>query len=696
MRLLLWLALSAALASCGGGGGGGGDVGSSSVQPQIVALILSFPTNGAPPGLIVGAGNTGVAVQVANYATGASIKNATVTVNGVTATYQADADDYEAYLTLEPSGMIDFSVVVNGHSYTQTTQQFGAYPVITAPASGSTWSNQFTNQVSWSGVSTGSGDTVTVGVFDTAGNLAWPTSGAMEQVSVTQTGDPIPAGALSVGQRYVLVGRLSTAQSIGDAAPGSQLIVGGFTYAGVTIDSANRVLDGITCVPGSGTLVPTRSRPLAVLGHYTDGTTTDVTGQAAWSSSDGQLVSVNQFGVATGYSQGTATITAYVGGLQCQVAMNVILTAPLPPLPFVESSTFRIDYAHTGNATLGGTSAFPPSATWFRTLDGLVSYPVVGGGLVFVTTDNDAVPGATSASLFALDLTTGATVWGPKAVPASSRLAHLAYSNGRLFVLSDAGVLYALDGPTGTQAWSTTLGVSGFGGPPTVANGIVYAAGNTGLNAVDTATGTLLWQSPSGVTTPASPTVTDDAVYVAGQCAASKFDPLTGLLLWRIPNGCSGGSAWTAAYTDYRLFFPNFDAARTYRVVDTQSATRIGSYPSVVIPAVNTILAAVVDSQGTISVIDRQTGTTRWTNSSLGAITADPLLVDGMTVTANAAGDVYALDTLTGAVLWSDAAGAPIRAANWTAAGPVPGIGVGNGWLLVPADHSLHAWKLAP
>jgi outer membrane protein assembly factor BamB len=645
----------------------------------------------------VGAGNTGVAVQVANYTTGASIKNATVTVNGVTATYQANADDYEAYLTLEPSDMIAFNVVVNGHSYAQTTQQFGAYPVITAPASGSTWSNQFSNQVSWSGVSTGSGDTVALGVFDTAGNMAWPTSGAMEQVSFTQTGYPIPAGALSVGQRYVLVGRLSTAQSISDAAPGSQLIVGGFTYAGVTIDSANRVLDGITCVPGSGYLVPTRSRPLVVMGHYTDGTTADVTGQAAWSSSDGQLVSVNQFGVATGYSQGTASITAYVGGLQCQVAMNVVLApAPLPPLPFLESSTFRIDYAHTGNATLGGVAAFPPSTTWFRTLDGLVSYPVVGGGLVFVTTDNDAVPGATSASLFALDLTTGATVWGPKAVPASSRLAHLAYANGRLFVLSDAGVLYALDGVTGTQAWSATLGANGFDGPPTVANGIVYAAGDTGLNAVDAATGTLLWQSPSSVSRLASPTVSNDAVYVASQCAASKFDPLTGLLLWRIPNGCSGGSAWTAAYTDYRLFFANFDAAGTYRVVDTQSATRVGSYPSVVTPAVNTILAAVVDGHGTISVVDRQTGTTRWSNGSLGAITADPLLVDGMTVTANASGDVYALDTVTGSVLWSGAAGASIRAANWTSAGPVPGIGVGNGWLLVPADHSLRAWKLVP
>lgn len=696
MRYLAWLALSAALASCGGGGGGGGG-GSSSVQPQITALILSFPTNGAPPGFIVGAGNTGVAVQVAKYPTGASITNATVTVNGVTATYHSSEDDYEAYLTIEPGEMIDFNVVVNGHSYSQTVQQFGAYPVITAPASGSTWSNQFNNQVAWSGVEIGSSARIGVMVTDTAGSVVWPATGGMDTGSTGRPLDVISGGALTVGPRYVLVGQLSVPQSISDSAPGSQLLYGGFTYTSVNIDSANRVVDGITCLPGSVTLVPGRSRPLSILGHHTDGTVADVTGQAAWSASDGQIAGVDPFGIVTGYSQGPATITGYVSGLQCQVAMKVILPpAPLPPLPFQDSSTFRIDYAHTGNATFGGTSVFPPSATWFRTLDGLVSYPVAGGGRVYVSTDNDAVPGATNASVYALDLVTGATVWGPKAVPASSRVAHLAYADGQLFVLSDAGVLQALDGATGTQVWSLTLGASGFDGPPTVANGVVYAVGNTGVNAVDVATGTALWQSPSAFTRLASVAVASDSVFVAGQCAASKLDSVTGFLRWQIPNGCSSGTAWTAAYTDYRLFFANFDSARTYRMVDTQSATRVKTYPSAVVPAVNTILAAFVDGQAAISVVDHATGTVRWTSSSFGAITADPLLADGMTITANASGDVYVLDTLTGAVLWTGAAGAPIRAANWTSAGPLPGIGVGDGWLLVPADHSLRAWKFVP
>jgi len=697
-RLALLAAITLSVASCGGGGGdGGAGGGPSSVHPQIVALVLSFPTNSAPPGFVVGTGNTGVAVRIADSTTGASIKTATVTVNGMATPYQAAADDYEAYLSLNPGDTITFSAVVNGQSYTQTTQQFSAYPVIDSPTSGSTWSSQVGNQIAWSGVPTVGSAQIALGIFDTSGNLVWPGTGALQQVSANQGNYQVPGGTLSVGDRFVLVGLLDTL-SITGAAAGSGLLVGGFNYTSVTVSAASLVLNSITCVPSFGAVSQGKSRPLAIQGSYSDGSTGDVSAQAGWVSSDGTIASVSASGIVTGILPGTATITANVSGLQCQVPMDVIQPAALPSLPFTESTTYRVDYSHTGNATLGGQAAvFPPSATWFRTLDGSVSYPVVGGGLVYVTTTNDGNPTSATASVYALDLATGTTVWGPKSVPATYNLASLTYASGKLYVQSYDGVLYALDGATGAQIWSAPLGFGGFDAPPNAVAGIVYAAGSSGMVAVDATNGVLVWQWSFDTMAFDSPTVAADGVYATSQCWANKFDPLSGVVIWQISNGCSGGTAWTSVYSNNRLYVSNLDPGRTYSVFDAQSATKLGtSYTSVVLPAVNGTLGVFIDRQGVLMAVDLMTGTTRWANPAMDNLIIDPLLVDNLVIAATVFGDVYAYDLATGAQLWTGAAGAQIIPAGTNAERALPGMGIGDGWLIVPADHSVRAWKLIP
>ena len=175
-----------------------------------------------------------------------------------------------------------------------------------------------------------------------------------------------------------------------------------------------------------------------------------------------------------------------------------------------------------------------------------------------------------------------------------------------------------------------------------------------------------------------------------------KFDAVSGETIWEIQNGCSGGFGWTSAYSAGRLYFLDFSTTRDYKVLDAQSATILHTYPSALMPAVNTALAAFVDNQSTVTMIDLLTGNTRWTDSSLPNLTIDPLLIDGVLITADGFGTVYAHDAGTGALLWSGAAGSQINQAYWTQLRPLPGMGVGDGWLIVPADHSIRAWKLVP
>jgi outer membrane protein assembly factor BamB len=281
-------------------------------------------------------------------------------------------------------------------------------------------------------------------------------------------------------------------------------------------------------------------------------------------------------------------------------------------------------------------------------------------------------------------------------VPATYNLASLTYASGKLYVLSYDGVLRAFDGATGAQIWSATLGFGEFDAPPNAVGGIVYAAGSFGISAVNAANGAPVWQLPVGTMAFDSPTVAADGVYTTSQCWDNKFDPLSGVIIWQISHGCSGGTAWTSVYSNGLLYKNNIDPAKTYSVLDAQTATNLLSYPSALLPAVNGGLGVFIDGQSVLRVVDLLTGNTRWTNSSISNLLVDPLLVDNMVIAATVFGDVYAFDSATGTLLWTGAAGAQIDPAGWNAERALPGMGIGNGWLIVPADHSLRAWKLVP
>jgi hypothetical protein len=222
-------ALALALSSCGGKGGGGDDVFG---PPFIGAELSSFPPGSVPPGL-----TSNASVVVEDDSSGASITNATVTMNGVALTYNAANEDYEGNVVVVPGGAVSLSVTVAGKTYTASFTQFTSYPTISAPASGATWDSGVQNTVTWSGGAPTANAEYLLGVLDGVdpnGSVQWPADGFLKELPLSTTSFPIPALNVPAGNRLVIAG-ISATTAIAGAAPGSVLVVQGFNYVPITV-----------------------------------------------------------------------------------------------------------------------------------------------------------------------------------------------------------------------------------------------------------------------------------------------------------------------------------------------------------------------------------------------------------------------------------------------------------------------------
>jgi outer membrane protein assembly factor BamB len=92
-------------------------------------------------------------------------------------------------------------------------------------------------------------------------------------------------------------------------------------------------------------------------------------------------------------------------------------------------------------------------------------------------------PVETGITLYALDATTGATLW-------SSPLGTVkAIANGVVYVVSSTQTLYPLDAATGYTLWQFPL----LCNVSALANGVLYGTSANTLCAVDATTGSMLW-----------------------------------------------------------------------------------------------------------------------------------------------------------------------------------------------------------
>jgi len=263
-----------------------------------------------------------------------------------------------------------------------------------------------------------------------------------------------------------------------------------------------------------------------------------------------------------------------------------------------------------------------------------------------------------------------------------------AVTNGKAYIASTDGNLYAVDLESGVQKWKLALGVRATASPA-VDKGVVYLGTYSGrFYAVDEATGKLKWKfqtegerrfagkhlhgsEPAGETMPdpfdcylSSPAVWNGAVYFgSGDGNVYALDAATGTLKWKFHTGdvvhaspaISDGTLFIGSWDSY---FYALDAAtgkekwRFKTGEDHEIANQVGIQSSAAV-ADSTVYFGCRDSN--LYALDATTGQKKWSFNNKGSwVITSPAVRDGKIYFATSdSAMLYAMDTKSGTPIFS-------------------------------------------
>jgi outer membrane protein assembly factor BamB len=352
------------------------------------------------------------------------------------------------------------------------------------------------------------------------------------------------------------------------------------------------------------------------------------------------------------------------------------------PFPLTGNAvTYQVDVAHTGHNA--DTSLTPPlTKLWSRDFGAIVTYPLVVGDTIFLTTEGTY---RTTPLLHAFDARTGAERWPAVATDPTKEGGMSCYDDGAIFTQSRGGLLSAFDAHTGAARWAVRMpNQYDFSSPPTAADGVVFTAGagiGGTLYAVRERDGQILWTASVDNGDYSSPALSADDVYVSYACNDTyAFDRRTGQRRWMHLGPCEGGGGNTVVLANGHVhtldYFGNL-------ILDAATGSVLGTYDALGILAFDGPVGFSL-LRDRVTAIDFSTGATRWTISAPGLVTA-PVVAGGYLYFGSETGVVSAYDEASGVKVWEDAAGSTMFGPGLhynepPLAGPVPAQGV----LVVP------------
>lgn len=349
---------------------------------------------------------------------------------------------------------------------------------------------------------------------------------------------------------------------------------------------------------------------------------------------------------------------------------------------------YQINAAHTGDQPVDSLR-LPLAKRWSRDLGGPVSYPLIVGSRVFVTVGNTSTYGS---KLYALDLSTGSTLWSV-ALSGTYFFSAAAYDANRVFVINYDGLLKAFDAATGAQLWISQMpGQYSFTSPPSALNGTVYVggAGSGGtLYAVSESSGTVLWTAPVANGDHSSPAVASSGAYVSYACAQSYGFSPSGTALWHYSTYCSGGGGKTPVLYKNNVYVRDNITGNV--TLNATTGASLGGFTADRAPAFDGNTGFFL-SGTTLKAIDITTNTVKWTFTGDNALNSAPIVVNGKVYVGSGGGNLYALDATTGTLVSSAVVGSAIAAPDEQNASQLTGLAAGNGFLLVPATNQLAAY----
>jgi outer membrane protein assembly factor BamB len=336
-----------------------------------------------------------------------------------------------------------------------------------------------------------------------------------------------------------------------------------------------------------------------------------------------------------------------------------------------EVTTYRGNAAHTGEFD-GPAPGGRPQIVWrYRGTAGLISSPLAVGGLVFQASRDGVVR--------ALSIGDGAEVWATDlgaALTATPLVTH-----GALIIGDEASTLHALDTGDGHPRWRSVLDGPVSGAAVIEGETIVIATRTGSAFGVDRRTGAVTWRAGLGGPVERSVAVSNGVAYLgvtpATVVAVSTDD---GTERWRRALG-DVGLVFTPSAVEGRVFAAIGKAPTgSVTALDAETGDPLWTYvtPRYVTahtPSVSAGRATVVRSDGRVEALDSGTGAVLWSIQLIGPIYTQPAVVGDVAIVASAAGSVDAIDAATGTLRWS----VDIR-------GAASSLVVADGRVLVPTD----------
>lgn len=369
----------------------------------------------------------------------------------------------------------------------------------------------------------------------------------------------------------------------------------------------------------------------------------------------------------------------------------IILDDPAVPS---EAVAFQISPAHTG-AQPDVHLTLPLARRWTRDLDGATSYAIVASGIAFVTVRNRARSGT---SLYALDVNTGSTRWGP--IDLNGRFwSTLTYENGRVFAVNDNALLRTFEATTGALLWSTPLpGMYACDAAPTASGGLVFVLGvgvGHTLYAFHQESGAVAW-SVSGFqqrnNPHCSPTVGGGRVFVAAPCnEAFAFDAASGRSLWRHSGACERIADYNVALYAGSIHTRDEPAVVLNAATGAQTGT---SFPGRMPAFAGGVGYYVPATAGTmLQAVSVGATTPRWTFTADRPLVTAPIVVGAHVVVGGRAGRLYVLSRDDGTVVATDTLPSVSGYGNYSIVGPLSAMSAAAGTLFVPMETGLTAYE---
>jgi outer membrane protein assembly factor BamB len=279
----------------------------------------------------------------------------------------------------------------------------------------------------------------------------------------------------------------------------------------------------------------------------------------------------------------------------------------------------------------------------------------------------DMVYAGGSGTVVALDIATGGVRWRFEAPaggvgfdPDSVEIAVV----GDTVYAATRGSWFALDARTGQQRWnaesSLTTGYQANASPTLGAGGgAAYLAHGNTVRSVDGTSGAERWRHRVAGNFAVSPTVDDARILVSDGPGVDALDAATGRVLWRHP--ADGDNATELAVAGGAVFLAvngrgvvALDAA-TGAVRWQAAAGTDGVNPQR--PAVVDDVVVVLGRDELLHAFDTATGAPRWdrpdrTNGG-GSVATAPATAGGLVYGGSGNGRVYAIEARTGDVRWT-------------------------------------------